>query len=202
MSDAAREAEIAKYRRTYADDRKAYVMNKLRLMDALGYIRPLRARTSSSLLDVGCGRGALLAEAKAMGFKVRGVETVESLLNDDVEFGMAHELPFPNNAFDVVICTDVIEHILPGDDKLAVEEMCRVASKHVVISANNGPSLNGYGENLHINVRSFGEWESLFKKWSPAGARVRYLGAPSQQAQVKHGKFKAWQVSPAWRIDL
>lgn len=199
----ARAAEIAKYKAAYSQVRKRYAMNRLRLQDATNYLRDIRWRKSQSLLDVGCGRGELMSAAKVMGMSyVRGTETVDDLIGLEVVYALAHELPFPDRSFDIVSCTDVIEHILPGDDELAVREMCRVAKYHVIISVNNGPSVNERGDNLHVNIRPFGEWESLFNRWAPAGSEVKYLGAPAQMRQLKRGKFRPYQVSPAWRIDL
>lgn len=80
------------------------------------------------VLDVGCGMGDLLAalpERKLFGCDIsrdylhiaaqRGIFTTECY---------AEEMPFPARSFDLVLSTDVLEHVL--DLNAAVSEMLRV----------------------------------------------------------------------------
>lgn len=88
--------------------------------------------------DVGCGTGAMLGrigEHVAQNTKFTGVDFVvddaESLENVTYVAARIESLPFPDNAFDTVICTHVIEHIL--DYKLAIAELRRVTKKRLII---------------------------------------------------------------------
>ena len=116
-----------------------------------------------SYLDVGCGRGEMLTYAnKVMKFKyVYGTETVPELYkDDDKEFALVTELPFSDNAFDVVSCFDVLEHLLPEDTEKAFQELSRVAKHSLIVTANN-KSSNSLGIELHINRRPYDEWNDL-----------------------------------------
>lgn len=182
-----RQAEQAKYERAYRQAK--YRMGAFRLLDATADLAALPCR--GSYLDVACGRGEMLRVARKLGFaNVRGTENVQELIDGEVVVqAQAHELPFGDKSFDVVTLFDVIEHLLPGDDELACRELARVASKHVLITANNRPSFNEAGDDLHINKRPYQEWNDLFALWF-APHRVRWI------------KGNRNYVSEGWRCDL
>lgn len=81
-----------------------------------------------SLLDVGCGMGRLLA--KLPGFTRYGMDISSAYLSYAIrgegEFCLAkvEEMPYHNEYFDTVVCTDVLEHVL--DLNVAVAQLFRV----------------------------------------------------------------------------
>lgn len=184
MSD--RHAEHLKYQEAYKAEQ--YAMGKPRMADAVRDLTDLPNR--GSYLDIGCGRGEMLAHAERAGFDpVQGVEVVPALIDGErVVYGEAHDLPFEDQSFDVVTLFDVIEHLLPGDDEAVCREMARVARKHIVLTANNRPSKLKDGTNLHINIRPYEQWDALFREWFPG--KVMWL---------KGGRK---YVSEGWRVDL
>lgn len=181
----ARAAEQAKYPVAYGRDH--YRMGEKRMDDAVRDLAALSCR--GSYLDVGCGRGEMLDQAERLGFVlVRGVEVVQALIDGRrVLVGEAHELPFGDRTFEVASMFDVIEHLLPGDDEAACRELARVASKHVLLTANDKGSMED-GVELHVNRRPYPEWDRLFRAWFPGS--VTWLKAPRRHA------------SQAWRVDL
>lgn len=182
--DAIRRTEIAKYDRAYQYD--DYRMGRRRMENAVADLRALPDR--GSLLDVGCGRGEMLAHAKQLGFDpVIGLEATTALCGHRIVEGRATDLPFADNAFDTVTLWDVIEHLPPGDDELVCREMQRVAQCHILLTANNKPSKSRAGDVLHINRRPYPEWHALFMQWF-SGA-VTWIKRPGC-------------VSETWRIDL
>lgn len=186
---AAREREFDKYDWAYANQPR-YKMKGERKRDAVRDLAALPGR--GSLLDVGCGRGDILDVAVTMGFgPLMGTEVVPSLLVPNrVEYGEVHALPFGDKSFDVVTMFDVMEHLLPGDDELACKELKRVARKHVLLTINNQPSFNKKGDNLHINIRKYRDWDVRLADWFGQDAVVTWL----------HGDRN--YISEAWRIDL
>lgn len=93
-----------------------------------------------SVCDVGCGSGALLRRIKRdkpaltslTGVDVQ-LEEVGTSAESGIRYVQAHveQLPFPNQAFDTVICTHMIEHVL--DYRAAISELRRIARKRLII---------------------------------------------------------------------
>jgi len=95
-------------------------------------VRSFLARRGRRLrvLDVGCGTGHLAAHLINDGYSVVGLEPDPTALAyarrriPEAVSGDACRLPFPDASFDVVIATDVLEHI--PDDSAAASEIRRV----------------------------------------------------------------------------
>jgi SAM-dependent methyltransferase len=88
------------------------------------------------VLDLGCGNGYVLSRYAKEGAKVYGVDLTEtgielcrrrfelSGLNGHFTVGSAEDLPYPDNAFDVVCSMGVLHHT--PDTEVAVSEVFRV----------------------------------------------------------------------------
>lgn len=104
------------------------------------------------VLDAGCGTGRFArALVQAGAQKVVGIDSSSSMLkvarcsdhNTNYVKGDILSMPFPNDAFDLVVCVDTINHI--ASYAAAVAELCRVARKVVVSTPNrNSALLIGY----------------------------------------------------------
>jgi SAM-dependent methyltransferase len=84
------------------------------------------------ILDVGCGTGANL-EMLAQYGAAQGVDVSDDALEFcrkkglDARKGLAEELPFEDESFDLVTALDVVEHL--DDDIAGLKEMYRVLKK-------------------------------------------------------------------------
>lgn len=105
-----------------------------------------QAAPTGPVLDAGCAGGETL-QAMRPGRKTRftALDISPKMLaasmarNPGVEhlLGSLYELPFPDNAFDTIVCTQVLEHLAsPGN---ALAELRRVAARCAVISIPNEP---------------------------------------------------------------
>jgi SAM-dependent methyltransferase len=92
-----------------------------------------------SVCDIGCGTGYLLREVERRRggafARLAGVDFVrpEGLDTSGIDFIEApiEHVPFADRAFDTVICTHVIEHIL--DYRAAIAELRRIANRRLII---------------------------------------------------------------------
>jgi SAM-dependent methyltransferase len=101
------------------------------LLHALEETRPY---AKGKLLDVGCGAKPY---KEFFGAKEHiGIDWPNSLHRMDVEvFASGEALPFVDNSFDTVLCTELIEHL--KDPQVAVQEMARVLKPggYLILSA-------------------------------------------------------------------
>ena len=99
-----------------------------------------------SFLDVGCGTGEYLATARELGASsVVGIDLAMSYLNrlktEPSTFSLVQAdgslLPFADGSFDVVLCSEVIEHV-PRETVHAVAcELRRVTRRCVLVTTPN-----------------------------------------------------------------
>jgi 2-polyprenyl-6-hydroxyphenyl methylase/3-demethylubiquinone-9 3-methyltransferase len=98
-----------------------------------GYFRDVLSRRPGAevaglrVLDVGCGGGFLAEEFAALGCRVTGIDPSPASvgaarthaarrgLRIDYRVGAGEELPFPDAAFAVACCCDVLEHVADVD---------------------------------------------------------------------------------------
>lgn len=108
----------------YDDSYSAMIRNDFRLdMPHEEYARLMLQKIGAfkrpgRLLDIGCGPGVFLAEARRRGWQGCGVELTEGnfryateILRLDVRKGTIEEAGFQDGSFDVITMWDVIEHI-------------------------------------------------------------------------------------------
>jgi ubiquinone/menaquinone biosynthesis C-methylase UbiE len=111
-------------------------------------------RAGAHVLDVGCGTGEYVRRANELGFCASGIEPADAMRkvaieknpNTTVVNGMATALPFPDKAFDLVICIEVLRYLQPVDNKLALREMHRVLAPGgtLFLTSVNRYALDGF----------------------------------------------------------
>jgi SAM-dependent methyltransferase len=91
----------------------------------------------TSLCDVGCGAGTLLAYARSLGVASTGIEPDAGKVAEgkaaglDIRPGTAEALPFPDGSFDLVTLENALHHVT--DIARALAEAMRVARCAIVI---------------------------------------------------------------------
>ncbi|HIJ58584.1 MAG TPA: class I SAM-dependent methyltransferase, partial [Deltaproteobacteria bacterium] len=102
------------------------------------------------ILDIGCGTGNHLLMFNKLGLNVSGVDASPHMMQEaksrlghrsTIKMGMAEDLPFDDNEFDLAVLVNTLEFL----DKplLALREAGRVASRKVFIGVLNSLSWNG-----------------------------------------------------------
>lgn len=100
-----------------------------------------------SILDVGCGEGFTLERLRKakIGKHLEGVDYLDLAIKLGkkehpqliLKKGSIYDLKYKANSFDVVICSEVLEHV--DDPEKGLEELVRVSKKYVVLSVPNEP---------------------------------------------------------------
>lgn len=115
----------------------------------IGSLEPFRK--TGRFLDVGCGAGTLLKVADEMGWDVEGVDVSDpatahlSDLGFKAHKGTLQDVDFPDDYFDVVTCTEVIEHV--DQPRELVSEIARVLRPKGAVWMTT-PNSNGISAKL------------------------------------------------------
>lgn len=157
--------------------------------------RLLGATLPAKLLEVGCGRGWQSLALAKVGFEVVGLDVSLDLLSDfqkslEVEpqlqnscfplIGSAYELPFPDASFNVIFCTEVLEHLT--EPEKAVSEMARVLAPdgRLFITV---PSV--------ISERVLG---TIHRRWSDYNGHLRPLPRREVRDWIGHSGLELYAV--------
>lgn len=132
-----------------------------------------------SVYDVGCANGFLLAEFRAAGKRVGGIEVspaarevLPRALQPCVEVGDFAEA---GGTWDLVCCVEIAEHIPPARSMELVATVDRTARRWVYFTAAP-PGQKGHG---HINCRPHEQWLGWFAErgWHDDEARTERVRA-------------------------
>lgn len=132
----------------------------------LELIRKIIPSDVSSILDAGCGNG-VITNALHPNYDVTGLDLSDAAL----EYVQAPKvkasvtsIPFPDKAFDLVMCNEVLEHLDDNDLSKAISELSRCAARYCLISVPNQEQLaaglikcRGCGNEFHVygHLQSF-----------------------------------------------
>jgi SAM-dependent methyltransferase len=110
--------------------------------------------TIHSVLDVGCSHGAVVEILWRRGFHANGVDVSSRAVEmartkrkyppncvtePCFQVASAASLPLKTGSFDVVMSSDVLEHVPHKDVESAVAEVSRVAARFLILKISNRP---------------------------------------------------------------
>lgn len=126
-------------------------------LKAIGQVLRSEVAPDSTFLDVGCGTGEYLGLARGFGAAtVIGIDLSYaycerlriSAPRDCSVHGSGLALPFAAESIDLVLCSEVIEHIVPEWANQVMGELQRVARRTVIVTTPNRTAL----------IRRLGSW--------------------------------------------
>ncbi|MBW2007681.1 MAG: hypothetical protein DRH20_04705 [Deltaproteobacteria bacterium] len=147
-------------------------------------LRLLHPRPGQRVLDVGCGSGNHLLILNRLGLDITGLDASPTMIRRagerlgqrcELRLGRAEDLPFEDNAFDVVIMIHTLEFL--ADPVAALREAGRVASSKVFLGVMNSLSLEGLmGRARGYFKDSFYGRARMYNLWQIKGYLTRALG--------------------------
>jgi ubiquinone/menaquinone biosynthesis C-methylase UbiE len=135
-----------------------------------------------TVLDVGCGTGYSLLSFMLHQKDAKGVEVCDYLLETTlhtfqklglVKKGRIQEIPYPENSFDLVYCTDVLEHIPECDVEKSIGELVRVSKRYLFLTICTMESQMLPELKLHETVKPVEWWMERVMKF-----RVKKVAEP------------------------
>lgn len=148
------------------------------------------------LLDIGCGEGELAkyiqgelygVECNQIKVKIAKTKLYREVIVGDVE----EDLPFSPNYFDIIVCADVLEHLL--DPRKALRNVYRLLKPNglLLVSVPNPQGLRrflfdfhdefiGFKEkgDIHYHYGTAKDWQMLLKKEGFEIIHLEGLGFP------------------------
>jgi 2-polyprenyl-3-methyl-5-hydroxy-6-metoxy-1,4-benzoquinol methylase len=128
---------------------------------------------NKKFLEVGCGLGYFSNKASKLGAKVTGIDIGPNLVKINKKLtpsgtfivSSASNLPFKDETFDVVLSTEVIEHV--DNQKRAIKEISRVLKKGgiLVITTPNKIFKPLFDFLSFINIRPYHGNEKWIYSW-------------------------------------
>lgn len=137
-------------------------------------VRPLKPE---NILDVGCGEGFTLARLKkeGIGENLEGVDFVKEAIelgkktnpNITLKFGDIYALQYKTNSIDLVMCTEVLEHL--EDPAKALKELLRVSKRYVLVTVPNEPWFTIARIARGKNILKLGAHPEHIQHWTAGG---------------------------------
>ncbi|HET6566581.1 MAG TPA: class I SAM-dependent methyltransferase [Rhodothermales bacterium] len=147
--------------------------------------RHFRARTALDVLDAGCGTGISLSwlEQFSTPKPVTGIDISEHALgfcrargHAQVSTGSVMELPYDDEAFDLVVCNDVIQHL--PDDVKALREFYRVLRPGGAVSLRTNCKIG-------IDTEKGAERDD-YRMYTPAELKEKVEAAGLEMVQISY----------------
>jgi SAM-dependent methyltransferase len=144
-----------------------------------------------TVIDVGCGTGALLAAFRDQGCAVRGLEYAEAGLRhcrerglDVMKFDIERETPGFDASYDVAISFEVAEHLPAGKANKYVGLLCSLSP--IVICSAAKPGQSGRD---HVNLQPQAYW---IEKFRDKGYQLDAAEAQLLSSRWREGRVVDW----------
>lgn len=164
-----------------------------------------RRHDAKSVLDLGCGNGALCRSLHAQGMKVVGAEpsrdgyAVASKLDPDIKIYQLSMSDSPaaieESKFDIVICAEVVEHLYEPEllPRFAAEKL---RSDGLLIVTT---PYHGYVKNLLI--AAFGKWDGHHQPLR-TGGHIKFWSRRTLGWLLERNGFRVESFVGVGRIPL
>ncbi|MCI0428849.1 MAG: class I SAM-dependent methyltransferase [Nitrospiraceae bacterium] len=116
-------------------------------LERIQVVESLLPDDTTSILDVGCGKGDVLNAIHEVQPNIRllGVDlSPEALSFAEIPAVVAGlpGIPLADRSFDLVLCLQVLEHIVPSDYRQSLRELERLADRHLIVGVPFAENLS------------------------------------------------------------
>lgn len=148
------------YKKSYFNNRifenKYYYMS----LQWIKYLKPLNA------FDMGCGQGFFVHAFNYYEVPTKGYDISESAISN--AYGLSKGCISTNvsvgEKYELVVCSDVLEHIPAVEEQCFIDTLISLSSKHIVCSICDITLKDAYPDPTHCNLRSRAYWIYQFEK--------------------------------------
>ncbi len=161
-----------------------------------------------SIIDIGCGNGIITNEL-GKKFTVLGVDrSANALTHVKTEKLQASSasIPLPDVSYDMVLSSEMIEHLDEETLRKTVNEIKRLSKKYVFITVPNGENLNkfqlhcpecgkNYNHSYHLHSFTLEKLKDLFPGYKVE--KAFYYGTPVRRYNNVLAKLKMKICPPA-----
>ncbi len=152
------------------------------------YTNEIIAMKPSSILDIGCGWNEMVKNLKTKGIQ-NSVGLDCSCPGADV-IASAHNLPFEDNSFDLIISFDCMEHIPAEEVESCFSEFSRVSDRiFIKICLTKNTTLID-GETLHTCVKPKSWWLTIVEKYFDVTKTKMFRPGTIWESVVIYGNSK------------
>src|SRR3989344_8074166 len=154
-----------------------------------------------SVLDAGCGEGFTLNKLyeNKIGKRLEGVDFLKTAIelgkkthpHLKLRQGTIYHLPFEDNSFDLVICTEVLEHL--EEPKKGLKELIRVSKKYLLLSVPNEPFFMMANFLRGKNLRRWGNDIEHIQRWT-SGSFQSFTTSVTRSDLVKFVKGRTLKI--------
>lgn len=140
-------------------------------------------------LEVGAGEGVISARLHERFGSCTSLDLPDEILRQEwltrpgprYLNGDAQQLPFADNSFDLVVCVEVLEHLV--DPAKGLRELARVGTRHLLLSVPREPIFRGCNLAAGRYVKDLGNTPGHFNHWSTRGFK-RFVSEVAEVREV------------------
>ncbi|MGH3747069.1 MAG: class I SAM-dependent methyltransferase [Micromonosporaceae bacterium] len=166
-----------------------WVANLTRVMDRIEAQHQPCETAAMRALEIGCGEGVISQKLHQRWPHALGMDLPDAGLREEWKqrpgprflHGDAHQLPFGDRMFDVVVAVEVLEHL--DEPARGLQEMARVGRRHLVLSVPREPIFRACNLIAGRHVRALGNTPGHLNHWSTRSF-VKFVSTVAQVREV------------------
>lgn len=159
-------------------------------------------KNSSLVIDIGCGQGDFLTQAKELGINAEGVDDKDFWVNHCITKSLAakkgsiFELPYENHSLDSIFLQSVLEHV---DPVKSMKEISRVIKNEGIVAIScPTPEKHFWDDPTHVRPHTIKSLSTLFEMFGFKIIHKNYVFAELLGMTIAwNGLFKWLNLIPA-----